>query len=51
MKMIAFYLPRGHSLDYLLNLTYEESMFYYASMQNYWNDEKRKYNELFGEGK
>jgi hypothetical protein len=50
MKMVAFYLPRGHNLDHLLNLSYSESLFYHASMEKFLKDEEEKYSQLFRGG-
>ncbi|MDU1068192.1 hypothetical protein [Clostridium sp.] len=30
--MLSYYINRGHKLDYLLNLTYCERMFFISSM-------------------
>ena len=48
--MIAFYLPRGHDLDTLINMSVLEMRFYHASMRKYKEDEIEKYKQLFGEG-
>lgn len=48
--MMSFYLPRGHKLDDLLNLSYSEHIFYKISMEKHLENEKRKYSQLFGEG-
>lgn len=43
MYWIAYYLSQGHRLDYLLNLTWEEEIFFKESM-NKMNEEKVLYD-------
>ncbi len=49
--MAAFYLPRGHQLDYILNLSFAEKLFYKVAQQKYKDDELEKYKAIFGDGK
>ena len=32
MRMLSYYINRGHSLDYLLKLNYYQKMFFISSM-------------------
>lgn len=49
--MMSFYLPKGHKLDDLLNLSLSEQIFYRITMERYIENEKRNYSQLLGEGK
>lgn len=49
--MAAFYLPRGQTLEYMLNLTFVEKLFFKLAQQKYKEDELEKYKIIFGEGK
>lgn len=52
--MIAFYLVHGHKLDYLLNLTQLEKVYFYHARNEHYEEEKFKWksilSELFGGG-
>lgn len=43
MFWISYYLDKGHKLDYLLNLSYEEQLFFQRSMEKM-NEEKVLYD-------
>lgn len=43
MYWIAYYLSKGHRLDYLLNLSWEEEVFFKEAM-NKMNEEKVLYD-------
>lgn len=43
MFWVAYYLDKGHRLDYLLNLPYEEQIFLQESMEKM-NNEKVLYD-------
>ncbi len=45
--MLSFFLLRGHRLDYLLNLTLSEKLFFNAVMQM---EQKREYERMGARG-
>ena len=46
--MIAFYLVRGHKLDDLLNSSHLEKLFLQHAREEYYKEEKAKYDSVVG---
>lgn len=44
--MIAFYVVRGHKLEDLLNMDYIEKLFLHYAREEYYNEEKAKWNNI-----
>lgn len=42
MNMYAFYVARGHTLDYLINLDFHEKLFFYCAKENYYQEKSEK---------
>lgn len=49
--MYAYYINRGHTLEYLLNLTFTEKIFYSEAMKYEIERETKKYESLLSGGK
>lgn len=47
--MIHHYLQRGHSIEYLLNVSPAERLFLFASMEKCFEEEKAKYEAMFSQ--
>lgn len=47
--MYAYYINRGHSLDYLLNMSKAEKIFFSEAMLFEIKREEAKYKALFGQ--
>lgn len=54
MYWIAYYLQKGHSLEYLLNLSYIEKKFFIRSMEVYREEmvlyDVEKIKSIYGNG-
>nr|DAI09290.1 MAG TPA: hypothetical protein [Caudoviricetes sp.] len=46
--MISYYLQKGFSLDYLLNLSTLEKIFFYESMKFHIELESKKFQKMMG---
>lgn len=46
--MFAFYAVRGYTLEYLSTLSLSERVFLRCAMEDYFEQEKERYNMLFG---
>ena len=46
--MFAFYLPRGQNLNDLIGMSFVEKRFLYHAMVKCSEDEKKKYETIFG---
>lgn len=49
--MLHHYLQKGHSLSYLLNVGPTERLFLFASMEKSFEEERIKYEAMFGGAK